>query len=283
MIISTVDTADAEPYTIQGGFDGNSIVILIDGIDNAITLNYDGNTSYHYDGKLKTYSSGGFVIKNLDTGIVVFGHPVGNEQYRLVLLTDDGIFRLIGVTMSIVDVVTPSYEEPVSSVGADITKYDVPNTLDRDSGKDTFLMAFKPMQVLDMIRLGDKLDYSGTVWNARNNTDIENADVTLEISRDDYILKSVQTKSGTGGYVRVEIDDMIYPMFYPKMCYDITVTVNYGNYTIVHTEDFVMEYVMGTRVWEPNMDWLIEDRYDYLPESFRQEPRVSINADAHCN
>lgn len=283
MIIPLVSSAEAiEPYTIQGGFDGGSIVILFDGADNAITLNYEGITSYHYDGKLKTYNSGGFVIKNLESGIVVFGHSIGNEQYRLVLLTDGNIHRLIGVS-GFTQIVIPSYKEPVSSIGADITKYDIPDTLDRDSGKETFLMAFKSTQTLDTLRLNEEFDFNGVVWSVRNNTGIKDVDITLEIIRDDYILKSVKLKSGTGGLIRVELGELTYPLFYPKFCYDVNVTMDYGNYTQTWTGDFVMEYAFGTVTWEPNMNWTSESRWNYLPQVFSDEPRVSIYADAHCN
>jgi len=291
LIVSMVNTADAEPtQIIQGSVDGLSVSIMHDGIFNIVILEKDGIKSEHWDGVIKTYKSGGFVIKNIESGIVLFAHSIGNEQYRLVVITNDMVYRLIGVSEIVSEsnaVITSSssslYDEPVSSVGTDITKYDVP-VIDRDDGKDTFLMAFTPAQaILDMIRLNDEFDYSGTVWNARDNADIEDANITLEISRDDYILKSVSTKSGLGGVIRVEIDDMIYPIFYPKFCYDVKVIIEYGNYTIIHTEDFVMEDVIDARIWEPNMDWVVESRWDYLPQTFRDEPRVSVDADAHCN
>lgn len=128
LIIASVQYAEAKSMqTIQGGFDGNSIVILIDGIDNTITLNYDGITSEHYDGVIKTYNSGAFAIKNVASGIALFAHPIGNEQYRLVVITNDNVYRLIGVSEIVSeDVVAPSYDEPVSSIGTDISKWDIP-------------------------------------------------------------------------------------------------------------------------------------------------------------
>lgn len=290
LIVSTINTADAEPtQLIQGSIDGTSVSIMHDGITNIIILEKDGITSEHYDGKLKTYNSGGFVIKNIESGIVLFAHSIGNEQYRLVVITNDSVYRLIGVSEIISEsdaIVVPSssslYDDPVSSVGTDITNWDIP-VIDRDDGKDTFLMAFSPYQVLNTIKLGDEFDYSGKVWSVRNNTGIENVDVTLEISREGYILKSVSTKSGVGGSVYVKLGELIYPIFYPNFCYDITVIMETGNYTHIWTDNFVMEYAIGTVTWEPNMDWTSESRWNYLPQSFSDEPRVSTYADEHCN
>ena len=71
LIVLTVNTADAEPtQIIQGSIDGTSIYIMHDGISNTIILEKDGITSEHYDGVIKTYNSGGFVIKNIESGIV---------------------------------------------------------------------------------------------------------------------------------------------------------------------------------------------------------------------
>ena len=167
--------------------------------------------------------------------------------------------------------------EPKSSIGADITKWNIPNTLSRD-GESSFLMALKASKTYQTLQLGDKFEFNGYVYSVRDSTSIKDADVFLEISRDNYILKSVETKSGAGGTIRVEIDDMIYPLFYPNFCYDVKITANYGNYTTVWTDDFVMVH---SGVWNPNMDWI--ERWNYLPQSFRDEPRVSIKADERCN
>jgi len=286
LIVSTVNTVDAEPtQIIQGSIDGTSVSIMHDDITNIIILEKDGITSEHYDGVIKTYNSGGFVIKNIESGIILFAHPIGNEQYRLVVLTDDKVYRLIGVSEIISEsdvIVAPSsslYDEPVSSVGTDITKYDIP-VINRDDGKDTFLMAFKSTQTLDSLNLGDKFEFDGFVYNVRNSTKIVDVDFTLEISRDDLILRSVNGLTGSGGIMHVEIGDMIYPIFYPNFCYDVKITIEYEGYTHVFTDDFVMKNI---GVWNPDMSWINIDRWNYLPNDFRNEPRTSIPADTRCN
>jgi len=286
LIISTVHSAEADPTTnaIYGGFDEGSIFIADNGINNIIIL-YDnmGNSSKHYDSIVKKYSSDGFTMRNPESGILVFAHSIEYDQYRLVIVTTDKVYRLIGVSQ-ILSELEPSESgviEPTSSVGADITYYDVPDELSRDP-ELSFLMTFKPLTFLDSMNLNDEFELMGYVYNVRDASRID-ADLTLEISRDDYILKSLKTSTETFGTVNIEIDDMIYPLYYPNFCYEVKLTMEYGNYTAVWTEDFVMNHATGTIVWEPNMDWVIDARWNYLPQSFRDEPRQSIIEDERCN
>ena len=284
-LVSSVDAA--EPYTIQGGFDGNSIVILIDGIDNAITLNYEGVTSYHYDGKLKTYNSGGFIIKNLDSGIVVFGHPIGNEQYRLVLLTDGNIHRLIGVSSEFTQIDTnPSYEEPVSSVGSDITKYDIPTETGRAADLvDPMILTITGQVIPEMFRLGDDFEWTGKVYNAREGTSAVMTDipVTLEMSRDNFVIRSYTQDTSSGGQVRFLIDEIDYPEFYPEFCYEMKIITTYNGTETVVKDDFVMQYTFGTKIWEPNTSWMGLNEWNHLPTDYKKEPRPRVSADEKCN
>lgn len=300
LIVSTVNTADASVtesnLIIDGSNNNHKIFIAFDGDTNFVILqNNIGMMLEAWDSKVKTYKSGGFSMKNPESGITVFAHPIFDDKYKLVVLTPNAVYRFIGVSEnpndfdgkstpvkeieSSNDTIVTERIEPKSSIGSDITKWDIP-VISRDDGKDTFLMTFKPTQTLDSLNLGDKFEIDGFVYSVRNSTKIVDVDVTLEISRDDIILRSVETKSGTGGTIGVEISEMIYPLFYPNFCYDVKITMNHGEYTAVWTDDFVM---LHNGAWDPDMSWIAEDRWNYLPQSFRDEPRVSMNADEHCN
>lgn len=284
LIISTIQTAQAEPTNaIYGIIDGVFVFIADDGINNIIILEKDGIQSKHYDSIVTEYSSGGFKMKNLETGILVFAHPIENGLYRLVVITADERYRLIGVFQEISEL-DPTTEiiEPISSVGEDIAKYDVSNSTSRDDEKDTFLMTFNTYTYLDSMNLNDKFELNGYVYDVRTAERLD-ADLTLEISRDDYILSSVKQPTGIFGTVTIEIDDIIYPLYYPEKCYEVKLTMEYGNYTAVWTDDFVMRYPSDTRVWEPNFNWMIDARWNYLPQSFQDEPRQSILKDGRCN
>jgi len=273
------DTIDA----IYGGFDGGSIFIADDGTDNIIIL-YDnmGNSTKHYDSSVKEYHSGAFRMHNAESGLLLFAHPIEYDQYRLVVMVNGTVYRLIGVSQLLSELEpVQTIIVPVSSVGGDITIFDVPDEISRD-GDLEFLMTFKILTFLDTMNLNDEFELKGYVYNVRDASRLD-ADLTLEISRDDYIIKTLNTSTETFGTVNIEIDDMIYPLYYPTFCYDVKLTMEYGNYTSVWTDDFVMNYVAGTIVWEPNMDWVIDARWNYLPQSFRDEPRQSILNDDHCN
>jgi hypothetical protein len=297
--MSIVQVAEAEPTRTISGYDANREIFIADnGISNIIILQSDTGVSKHFDAKVKTYNSGGFSMKNHKSGIIVFGHPISDNQYKLLVLTSNNVYRFIGISgiieelneepitseEEIVEPITSEEEiesgiiEPSSSVGADITKYDVPDTLSRD-GELSFLMTFKPLTFLDSIYLNDKFELKGYVYDVRDASRID-ADLTLEISRDDYILNSVKQSTGTFGTVDIEIDDMIYPLYYPNFCYDVKLTMEYGNYTSVWTDDFV---IRDADAWNPNMNWVIDARWNYLPQSFRDEPRQSIIEDERCN
>jgi len=289
LTMSIVQIVEAEPTRTINGYDANrEIFIANDGINNIIILQSDTGVSEHFDSKVKTYNSGGFSMKNHKSGIIVFGHPISNSQYKLLVLTSDKVYRFIGVSgiieelneepISSEEEIESDIIEPSSSVGADITKYDIPTP--SRGGEQSFLMTFKPLTFLDSMNLNDEFELKGYVYNVRTAERID-ADLTLEISRDNYILKSVKKSIPSFGTVDIEIDDMIYPLFYPTFCYEVKLTMEYGNYTSVWTDDFVMYYPRGTAIWEPDLNWI--DRWDYLPQSFRDEPRQSIIEDDRCN
>ncbi len=294
LIVSTVNTADAEPtQIIQGSIDGLSVSIMHDGITNIIILEKDGITSEHWDGVIKTYNSGGFVIKNIESGIVLFAHSIGNEQYRLVVITNDGIHRLIGVSEIISEldaIVAPSssslYDEPVSSVGSDITKWNIPTDTGRPADQvDSMILTLTGQMIPEMFRLGDDFEWSGYVYNARqgNSATMTDVKVVLEISRDDFIIRSYTQETITGGQVRFLIDEIDYPEFYPEYCYEMKFIATYNGTESVVKDDFVMQYTLGTMIWEPNTSWMGLNQWNHLPTDYKQEPRPRVNDDERCN
>jgi len=272
--------------TIYGAFDEGSIFIADNGTNNIIIL-YDnvGNSSKHYDSIVKKYSSDSFTMRNPESGILVFAHSIEYDQYRLVVVTTDKVYRLIGVlqTISELEPVESSVTEPTSSVGADITIYDVP-TIDRDDGKDTYILSFSTTESIDNIYLEDKLDFTGYLYEVKTAKKLADADVTVELSRDDYVIRTQYYETSSSGYVDVEFSELDYPEFYPTFCYQVIMTLVSGNTTYTWNEDFVMGYpVYEYGIWEPDMEWLQDEDWDYLPKEFRNEPREYLSADDRCN
>lgn len=126
-----VINAYGEALTIEGATNTHGIFISMEGTENIIMWDTLDGYSEHFDGKLKTYNSGGFSLKNPESGIAVWGHPVTSELWRLVILTSDGVVRMPGNTVIINDITTVNSTttiESQSSIGADISRYDIPTT-----------------------------------------------------------------------------------------------------------------------------------------------------------
>lgn len=71
---------------------------------------------------VKMYSSGGFSLKNHTVGIMIFGHPEG-EYYKMTVFVNGTVHRLLVDLYPIAENIT---EEPTSSVGADLSRWDIP-------------------------------------------------------------------------------------------------------------------------------------------------------------
>lgn len=277
--------ADERILMIEGQNKDHGIFIAIEGNSNIIMWETLDGYSEHFDGKLKTYKSGGFSLKNLKSGIAVWGHPIEDAtQYKLVIFTSEGVERM---TASVMDYTPleetenksgPTRVEPKSSVGTDITKWNIPTT-GRSVSSDNFLLAVETGN-MQTKRLGEDLVHQIKVYEVRHNQKLEGARVTLEISRDNFVHKSVTLYSDKAGLVDFDIRHMEYPLFYPNFCYDVKIMAEYEGYTTIVKDDFTMLY---NGAWSPDLSWIDEDEWDYLPKSFEDEPRERLLEDSYCN
>ena len=132
---------------------GNTITIAIDGNENLTILQSNEDISEHYESQIKMYNSGGFSLRNIESGILVFAHPINDKQYKIVVLTSNQVFRFTGITEILSDVVTKpkqleSDTEPTeqkehdNAVGSDIAKHDIP-IISRDDDRKDFSLAIK--------------------------------------------------------------------------------------------------------------------------------------------
>lgn len=287
LIISTVQFAQAEPTnTITGISNGEKIYIGNNGTNNLIIISDStGEIISEYSNlTVREYDSGSFKMNNTIQEIRVFANPTFGDFYKLIIKTSDGTRKLLGASQvtSQLHPVPFVMQEPTSSLGADIIAYDIPVDTSRDPELE-YLMTFTTTRSFDHHSLNEKFEVNGYLYSIRNNTVIEGADVTLEISRDDYIIKTVKETTGIGGKVHITIEDMEYPLFRPSLCYDIKITSQNGNYTHIQYDDFKMKTPFGNNNWEADMSWLDLQRWNYLPSDFRSEPRTLINEDEHCN
>lgn len=294
IVIGNCYNVFAETTTISATDGTTAILIAKDGSSNFIKFQNENGLSVHFDSKLKQYNSGGFSMKNYESGILVFGHKINMSQYKLVIITSENVYRLIGFIDVIRDIepqkeiLKPEIVEseknisgkinPESSIDSNVSKWNVPTTNPR-SQEPTPLLTISGDRIESMT-LSSEYDRSFKIWDARNNSKIENAIVKLEISRDNKIFKSLEEISSSGGMVRFETSGLTYPLFYPNFCYDVKVTATHGNLTATWTDDFKIIY---SGIWNPNTDWMSDSRYNHLGEDFREEPRKTTRADENCN
>ena len=99
VLFVSVQYAEAEnemDLMIEGENKNHGIFIAIIGNSNIIMWETIDGYSEHFDSKLKTYKSGGFSLKNPESGFAVWGSPRDNmTQYKLVILTSEGIERMM--------------------------------------------------------------------------------------------------------------------------------------------------------------------------------------------
>lgn len=286
-----IDFAYGETLTIEGYDENREIFIANDGTNNIIILQSDTGISKHYDSKVKNYSSGGFSMKNAESGIVVFGHPTTNGKYKLIVLTSDQVYRFTGIPGMLAEIEEIPTETnstktnstgiiyPKSSIGDDIAKYDIPTYNPRDT-EQSFLMKLKTEELFRAY-LNEEYIFNGRLSNVRTHEGLAGANVTVEIIRDDYVHKKQTVQAGKNGVISVEMNYLVYPLFYHGWCYDVKVTAQYGNNTQVWTDDLMVISKQG--YWNPNTSWMGSNQYAHLPDNFREEPRSIEQSDRECN
>lgn len=243
---------------------------------------------------VKLYKSGGFSLKNYDLGIAIFAHPVNKtDMFNFIVIENGKVSRfpleskpLTDKVVTFPPVKTPVIEpkiteriEPKSSVGKDITKYDIP-TISRDDGKTDFIILVKTDR-LNTMYLDREFEFNASIQNGRTLEPLVDAKVSVEIVRDDFLLKSSASTTENGGQINIDFGYLTYPMFYPGFCYDVNVNVEYGNYTHVWTDDFEVSY-LGS-YWNPDTSWIGQSAYSHYPEEYKTEPRSEIRSDTKCN
>jgi len=288
-LASGIQFVQATPAnTITGIFNGEKIYIAENGTNNIIIF-YDDKgeiESQYNDLSIKKYVSGGFRMNDEKNDIRIIVTPNIGNVYNIIIKINDGTQKLFGASQ-IVPYIDPSVniiKKPTSSIGTDIVSYNIPNDTTREiDAESLFIMALDITKEYNIFFLDDRLEIDANVYSVRNGTGIEGVDVTLEISRDDYIIKSITETTGNNGNFNIRIDDMVYPLFYPKLCYDMKITMQYGNYTTTWKDDFLMYNPNGVDNWIPDLSLLGISIYADLPSSFKTEPRTVILADDNCN
>ena len=137
VVFGNVQQAEAEIFSLTAENGKMNVSVINERLDTVVLLHEKNGWSVHFDVKIKEYKSGGFSLRNSQSGLAVFAHPVGeNNQYKVLILTSEGSQRYISqlIKYNIVEDVqsiNKTETEPSVLVGADISKYDVPTNTTR--------------------------------------------------------------------------------------------------------------------------------------------------------
>ena len=259
VLFVSVQYAEAELLSIEGtNSEAGIILYLEDEIYPVVQWTTHEGDSTHFDLKLKEYKTGAFTLR--DKYMRVSFHPLGDSQYKIFVLTHDGVYRMIGNSFElnpIQEIQVPQNTtriEPKSSVGADITKHDIPTT-GRDQIRESKIILY--LDRVDQIMIND--EYTPTIKVENQDYQKISADVTLEISRDGYIIRSISDNIQNG--VWMPVINILDDYYTPGFCYGITVTATSGNHTDIVQEDFTV----------------------YSTAKYWDKKSNPIDSDSHCN
>ncbi len=244
VLFINVQYADAEMLTLQGSSDEISMFFAVEGDMNMLQVVLPtGDVVEVVDSKIKMYQSGSFSLKNLEAGIAMWAHAASEGNYKIVVLTSDGVYRLTTTTD-----VTEKVEraEPVSSVGADITRYDIPTENPKDRVRDARIWV--SFDEISHILINN--EYVPNVKIVNQDFQKIASDVSIEITRDGESVKSISGSTATGQWNPVI--NILDSKFTPGFCYTVTITAVSGNHTDTAQDDFSV-FSTG-KYWDSSAD-----------------------------
>lgn len=260
--------AYGELSIIEGSND--SAAVMIDFESNWVALLTEAGTMDFFDSKVKHFKSGGFVIKNPEAGILIFGHPQG-DQYKLFILTGDRSTYRIVADVATMNTPTITPQEPTetrapkSSVGADITKWNdkIPTTTSRNVDREPSLTVTFDDPTLIFVNT----EYSPQIQVKNELHKGVSSAINVIVERDGIILENINGETSSVGLYNPVIT-VSHPKYYQEFCYEVTVTATNGNLTSTTTHDFLA--VTSVKYLDRG-----ENEYGVFPER--------IQSDGDCN
>jgi len=280
---------------LYGANEKTAIFVAFDGDLSKIEYKSAQGTSTHYDSEIKQYKHGGFFLKSPE--IVIFGHPLGHDKYTLVVMTSMGFERFKVVSDDFFDI--PIASLPKEKEPEKIPEPEIPQESDRErilheyyeSKRDSARSADNTPdviikyngEVLKSYKLGSEFWLSGSAQNIKDyRAFLEGATISYEISRDGFVVREGSVVTPESGYAKFRIYEMDYPEFYPNWCYTLTVTTEWEGMTAIEEDKFKIKQSSLSKTWDDQLDWLKEDRWNYLPTEYRHEPRIIDYTDENC-
>lgn len=257
VLFFSVQYAEAEMLSISGSNAEISLIVEIEEEMNIVLVNSVQGSFRIVESDIKEYQSGAFRLSNPE--MLLFAHPIGDTQYNIVILTSEGVQRLIGTVYGEIEekrenkvetstITTTIY--PKSSIGADITKYDVP-TISRNYEREPRIIVY--LDDVSTIMLNS--EYAPNIKIENQDYQKIAADVNLKITRDGYTIKDISDSTKTG--MLSPVINILDNRFTPGFCYTITVTATSGNYTSIAQDDFSV--ISTAKYWDSTANPITAD------------------------
>jgi len=142
VLVTTSELAYAEVTALYASNTNNTIFIAYEGDLSEIKYTTSQGTSEHYDSIVKEFSHGGFFLKSPE--IVVFGHPQGNDEYILVVMTSMGFEKFTATAIDL-----NPLEEDVEEFESILEEYwaNRDDTVIRESEKEREIIIPEPEKI----------------------------------------------------------------------------------------------------------------------------------------
>ena len=246
-------TVYGDPFIVAGEKGEKSILVAFEGDLNIIKYDNGLHTVEAFDAKFKQYNSG-FVIKS--KYVHVIGVDLGNNSYRLNVYSHNGIdtftvYPLQGERI-----------EPKSSVGADLSRYDIPDTTTRPEivAGELDNMYIQMNEVHNLKKIGEVLDINVTLKvPGQSYGGVENADIQLKIVREGYTIyedSGVSNKNGKWSTSTV----LEWPYYYPAYCYDVQITAEKEGVIKTESDDFLIFGENHGVYLDEDYEWLLGNK-----------------------
>lgn len=222
-----------------------SILVAFDRDLGYIEYSSTQGTSKYTDFTLKEFRHGGFFLKSpeINPEIVIFGHPQVNDKYLLVVVTTNG-FEKFTVSHLVIDIpkVAEKDVEPEIPQESDADRIlrEYQESVSASTRAADQELSFELGAVISRNSIVKSLDNYTTrvhVYDESQHANVQDAQITLEVSRDDKLMWVKNGNTDRTGYFRTGFE-LPFPEFYPTFCYEVKITIEKDGQTIYRYDDF---------------------------------------------
>lgn len=259
------------------------------------TISYDGKEIFFFDQTVKNRNYG-WMIKDTSKKFIMTGTDFDKEsKVTLILRHPTNVVSFKILQSDTETLVYDPYEikSTLKSTASDDTTSqfsDLTNKILKEhklwQGWDDSLSTIRNLDIIldvkDKPYLDENLDLTITVKDNNGKT-LENANVTINMMRDDYVYSTFTDITDTVGSVYKTIF-LSNPPYFPTHCDKVQVTAQYYNKTSTVEDDFLIQ-VVDFDDWLDTVDRvpINSGRYLDIPDEYTHYPPIIETFDSKCN